>query len=155
MRLRQLVRYPTKLTCRQQALLLQALLALLYSALLLRLFHFEHLQRRLRLRPFAAPMAMGGRHEPLAAQLGWAIDAIANRVPGTVKCLTRSLAASLLAHRHGLDVTLCLGVMRSPSGELQAHAWSRCGACIITGKAQQPQFAAIACFSFDESLPAA
>jgi hypothetical protein len=99
------------------------------------------------LRTNETPLIASQNDELLAARIGWAISAVANRLPGTVKCLTRALAVSMVARRHGLQTTMYLGVARADSGELQAHAWARCGSRIISGKTEQPQFAVIACFS--------
>jgi hypothetical protein len=154
MNLRPLKTYLLKLSARRHYLLLEALLLLLGAALLMRIFHFERLAHRLQLRPCETPLAARRDEELAAAQIGWAIAAIANRVPGSVTCLTRALAASLLARRRGLRATLYLGVMRGAAGDLQAHAWLRCGSCVITGKTEQPNFTPVACFSFGE-LPAA
>jgi hypothetical protein len=148
MRLRSLKTYLVKLNGQQRHLLLQALVLLLCSALLRRLFHFERLARWLRLLPQETPLSVSRDEELLAAQISWAIAAIANRMPGSVKCLTRALAASLLARRRGLRTTLYIGVMRGTAGDLQAHAWSRCGSCVLTGQAEQPAFTTLACFSF-------
>jgi hypothetical protein len=151
MNLRPLKTYLVKLSARRHYLLLEALLLLLGSALLMRIFHFERLAHWLQLRPCETPPVAGRDEELLAVQIGWAIAAIANRAPGSVKCLTRALAASLLARRRGLRATLYLGVTRGAAGDLQAHAWSRCGSCLITGKTEQPNFTPVAWFSFRES----
>lgn len=153
MNLRPLKTYLLKLSAQDHYLLLEASVLLLGSALLMRVVHFQRLARWLRLCPHETPLVAERRDELLAAQIGWAIAAIANRVPASVKCLTRALAASLLARRRGLRATLYLGVMRGATGDLQAHAWSRCGSYVITGKTEQPDFTPVACFSFRE-LPA-
>jgi hypothetical protein len=153
MKLRPLQPCFLKLSAQQHRLLLEALLFLAGAALLMRICHFERLARWLQLRPYETPQATGGRETQLAMQIGWAITAIANRVPGSVKCLTRAMAACLLARRHGLRTTLYLGVTRGATGNLQAHAWLRCGSAVITGRAEQPGFTTIACYSFGE-LPA-
>lgn len=150
MGLRPLTTYLLKLSPERRRLVLEALWLLVGSALLTRLVHFERLARWLRLQPQETPWTAGDGEERLAAQIGWAITAVAKRAPATVKCLTQALAASLLARRHGLRSTLYLGVMRAADGALQAHAWSRCGSYFITGKTEQPGFSTIACFSFGE-----
>lgn len=142
-----LVTYFTRLTGRRQRLLLQALASLLWCELLLRLVAFERLRRWLRLQPCETSFELGAREERTAREIGWAIGTVANRVPWLVKCLTRALAASLLGRWHRLPTTLYLGVLRADEGQLQAHAWSRCGTHIITGGDEQARFTTIACFS--------
>jgi hypothetical protein len=154
MHLRSLRTYLVRLSAQQRFLLLQALLLLLGFVLMVRVFTFERMARWLQLIPYETPPQADRNAELLAAQIRWAITVIARRAPIPVTCLTQALAASWLARRRGLRLTLYLGVMRTPAGELKAHAWSRCGSCVITGKAGRQDFTAIACYSVAGPRPA-
>ena len=41
-------------------------------------------------------------------------------------CLRRANVVAALLRRDGLDPEVVIGVRRSPSGEVEAHAWLRC-----------------------------
>ena len=71
-----------------------------------------------------APASVSVRHA--AADVAWAVQAVARRFPGT-RCLHRALALRAMLHRAGHAAELQLGVARS-SKELAAHAWVTCGA---------------------------
>ena len=84
-----------------------------------------------RVREMAqAPTRSSGRARP--ATITWATEAVSARVPGAT-CLTQAIAAQLLLRRHGHRSQLRLGVMRSPSGMLSAHAWLENDGRILIG----------------------
>lgn len=63
----------------------------------------------------------------------WAVEAVSARVPRAT-CLTQAICAKLLLRWSGLQSDLCLGVARSASGSLRAHAWlEREGRTILGG----------------------
>jgi hypothetical protein len=136
-----------QLRWRERSLLAQALVALVLSGVLLRLLPFELLTSWLRLRRAETPQEEDASAEQLGAEIGWAVEAAANRSPLDIKCLTRALAATLIGRRYRLATTLYLGVTRAEGGELKAHAWTRCGSRVITGRSEQERFSVIACFS--------
>jgi hypothetical protein len=146
-RLRRRLRRFQQLSWRERGLLVQAMVSLVVAGVLLRLVPFERLTNWLCLRRAETPPEEDAHAEKLAAQIGWAIDAAANRSPLEFRCLPRALAATLVSRRYHLATTLYLGVTRAESGELKAHAWARCGSCVITGRSGQERFSVIACFS--------
>jgi hypothetical protein len=56
-------------------------------------------------------------------QAVWSIEVATRYGPGRAKCLARAMAAQILLSRRGYKPVLRLGVMKSPSAPLQAHAW--------------------------------
>ena len=52
----------------------------------------------------------------------WAVSAAARRVPQAT-CLTQALATQIMLGRRGHRTTLQLGVMKSETGKMDAHAW--------------------------------
>ncbi len=146
-RLRRCLQRFQELRWRERYLLLQAVLSLVLAGVLLHLLPFDRLTSCLRLRPAETPHEEDANAEKLATRIGWAIDAAANRSPLEIKCLTRALAATLVGRRYRLATTLYLGVTRAASGELKAHAWARCGSCVITGRSEQQHFSVIARFA--------
>ena len=80
---------------------------------------FEPLARRLGRRGRAA---LG---ESLDPNLARGVDRLLRRFPPPWRhsCLKRSAVLYYLLSRAGRDVTWCLGVRRSDSGAIAAHAW--------------------------------
>ena len=71
-----------------------------------------------RMRPAAGLLVRGSD-----AAIVWAIEAVGRRFGRLSTCLTRALAGELLLDANGAPVTLTIGVRRSASGVLEAHAW--------------------------------
>jgi hypothetical protein len=65
-------------------------------------------------------------------KVAWAVKVTSRYVPSAT-CLTQSLA--ILALLNGQDQTVCLriGVTKTESGQLQAHAWVECQGKIVHG----------------------
>jgi hypothetical protein len=81
--------------------------------------------------PHRAPPDAAAR-ERLDADVAWAVEAVAARLPGTV-CLPRALAAQAMLRRRGVATTLYFGALRVPAGALGGHVWLQDGARGIVG----------------------
>lgn len=68
-------------------------------------------------------------------RLSWAISAAATRVPWRSDCLIQVMAADRWLMRHGVLGDFYIGVAKTESGDITAHAWLRCGNSVITGGA--------------------
>lgn len=55
------------------------------------------------------------------------------RVKWKDSCLIRALTAKKLLNRMGEKCTLYMGVRKNDGEAMTAHAWLRCGKCIVTG----------------------
>lgn len=65
--------------------------------------------------------------------------------PWESKCLVRALVVSWLLRYYKIPTTIYFGVAKKP--DLLAHAWLRCGTCIVTGGDVQKDFVEVAHFS--------
>lgn len=65
--------------------------------------------------------------------------------PWESKCLVRALVVCWILKHYNIPTTLYLGVAKDKT--LLAHAWLRCGPCIITGGDVQRNFVEVAKFS--------
>lgn len=65
--------------------------------------------------------------------------------PWESKCLVKALVICWLLKHYKIPTTLYLGVAKDKT--LLAHAWLRCGPCIITGGDVQQKFVEVARFS--------
>jgi len=72
------------------------------------------------------------------ARLVWAVETIHNNIPLLKNCLSEAFAAQVLLARKGQPSTLRIGVARSASGRLKAHAWVEIDGRVVIGGAQSP-----------------
>ena len=79
------------------------------------------------------------------ADVRWAIDAAAARLPGMI-CYPRALAAQQMLRRRGVATTLTYGVCTRDAA-LDAHAWLTAGAEGVVGHEVAPCYAAMAYYS--------
>jgi hypothetical protein len=84
-----------------------------------------------------------------AQRIGWAVQALARRLPWDSRCLAQAVAGKWMLQRRGLPSTLYLGVSHGQENWLEAHAWLRCGDEFVTGEQQHARFKVIAAFTED------
>jgi len=73
------------------------------------------------------------RREVDLLRLSWAIGAAAARIPWRSDCLLQAMAADRWLRRCGMQPEFFLGVTKDAGGQLEAHAWLRCGDAMVTG----------------------
>jgi hypothetical protein len=124
----------------ERLLLIRATANLGLKFLSLKLFPFrEH---------FGGPEAADcGEAPPLSAAeletarlVGWAVRSMSRYTPWESKCLVQSLAARDMLLAEGISSSIHIGVDKARSGELEAHAWLRCGPLILTGAEEHSRF---------------
>ena len=94
---------------------------------------FRELATRMGRLDGESPQALPGGREDVARRIGWAVQAMARRIPWNGLCLTQALAAVRMLKRRGIPFTLHLGVRMDSSGRHLFHAWVRSGGCRVTG----------------------
>jgi hypothetical protein len=82
-----------------------------------------------------------------AKEIGWAVGAVAGRVPWDGRCLAQALAATAMLRRRGLEGTVSFGVCPGESAGFAAHAWLRLGSCMVTGGASLERFKVFTTFA--------
>ena len=65
-------------------------------------------------------------------QVRWAM-AHAQRIVPRATCLPQALAAESLLARGGIDAEMQIGVMKTPTGQLTAHAWVESNGRVVVG----------------------
>lgn len=65
-------------------------------------------------------------------QVRWAM-AHAQRIVPRATCLPQALAAESLLARGGIDAEMQIGVMKTPNGQLTAHAWVESNGRVVVG----------------------
>lgn len=144
------IRKFAELDGRQRALLAEAAVHLTLARASLRVLPFSRIARRLgRFRQTAA--AEEGRTLPvapeqrrLAANVAWVIERAAFHLPFDASCLPQALAARAMLRKRGVASVFVLGVGRSPSGRLEAHAWLSAAGVEVAGFPVAPEFREIA-----------
>ena len=134
-------------TWQRRWLLCHAMVAVLLASIATRCLHFSRVARWLGTCGGETGDQSKSQSDRLATDIGWAVCAVAKRVPWEAKCLTQAIAATLLNRLHGVSSTLYLGMIFSPAEVMQAHAWVRCGRRIITGSAGHHRFTVVGTFA--------
>jgi hypothetical protein len=107
-------------------------------------------------RRIAAWMGTTGAESPTTAtteelrtaeEVGWAVGALARRVPWDGRCLAQALAATGMLRRRGLEGTVSFGVSENNSAGFDAHAWLRFATCIVTGGPGHQRFKVFTTFA--------
>ena len=108
-------------------LLVRSVLSLATARMALWILPFR-IARRLLTRRRPRAVSANISHE----KVRWAIS-VAKRVVPKATCVPQALAAESLLTRGGLPAELHIGVMKSPVGKLEAHAWVESGGQIVVG----------------------
>ncbi len=67
------------------------------------------------------------------AKVIWAVNQSGRYMPGGVKCLARALTTQVLMSRRGYLSELRIGVAKSETGQLEAHAWIESQGQVLIG----------------------
>jgi len=84
---------------------------------------------------------------PVVEDISWAVQAMASRVPWDSRCLAQAIAGYRMLQKRGIPSTVYFGVKKDPHTEFIAHAWLRCGSCIVTGEAGHADYRVLCQFS--------
>src|SRR5712691_11906070 len=121
-----------RLSRHQWAVLLEAVIGLLWARWQLTRLPFRQLASQLGTLGTASPQEGEAWQAPLRREVRWAVQGVARYLPGRWTCLVVAMAARHMLARRGLSCTLYLGVSHAEGG-LRAHAWLRCGSLYVTG----------------------
>lgn len=116
-----------RLPSSERALLVRSVLWLGAARLALWVLPLKAARRLLSRAP--APSAGAA---PTPERIAWGLAHARRVVPGAT-CLPQALAAEALLIRAGLPVKLRIGVVKTDSGRLEAHAWVESGGRIVVG----------------------
>lgn len=77
---------------------------------------------------------------PAVMQVRRIVRAVSRRMPWTCNCMVRALTMKKMLSRRGIPSTLYMGVALDKEGEMEAHAWLRCGNQYISGETEMARF---------------
>lgn len=85
--------------------------------------------------------------EAAALRVEWAVGTMSRYTPWKSNCLAQTIAAKRMLQRRRIRSTLYLGVARSDTLGLDAHAWIRSGTRVVAGEQGMARFTAVATFA--------
>lgn len=141
-----LQRYRKTPSTRRQ-LLWEALLALAVARIVLACIPFSRIAAWLGTAGAESPATVTPEQAQAAEAVGWAVSALARRVPWDGRCFAQALAATIMLRRRGVDGTVSFGVCEGAPAGFEAHAWLRVGTRIVTGGAGHERFMAFTTFT--------
>ena len=131
---------------RDRLLLFEAVVVLALARLATWLLPFRWLAPFLGRKMAESPETDPTDVEPVR-RIEWAVSVARRYGPWGQWCLAEAIAGKALLRRRGLTSTLYLGVLKGDDGELEAHAWLRCGSRILIGESAIRGHAVIAKFA--------
>lgn len=117
----------------RRRLLPEALVALALARIAMAGLPFRRIAAWLGTAGSETPLTASPLQIQLATEIGWAVSAVARRVPWDARCFAQALAATGMLRRRGLEGTVSFGADQGIMRELVAHAWLRFGPCMVTG----------------------
>jgi hypothetical protein len=128
------------------AVSLEAALTLAVAEMAIRVLPFRHLAPRLG----RWTSESGLESEPGATRIvegvRRSLAEVVPRVPWHPQCLAQAIAAKVMLGRRGVRSTLYLG-LRCRDTSVEAHAWVRAGATMVTGGQSMTEFVPIGWWS--------
>jgi hypothetical protein len=116
-----------RLPAADRAVLVRSILTLAAARVAIGMLPFRTVRRLL------SPRRRGVASDVITAErVKWAIGH-AQRIIPDATCLPQAVAAEAMLIRGGHPVTLRIGVMKTPAGKLEAHAWAESAGRIIVG----------------------
>jgi hypothetical protein len=97
----------------------------------LRLFRYSALRRGLR--AYAHTTRHRTSHAASRFRVLRAVNRVAGRLPAANNCLVLALVADTMLQRRGQASEIRIGVRRSASRRVQAHAWVECDGAVVVG----------------------
>jgi hypothetical protein len=96
-------------------------------------------------------------NQKLLGRVASSIRRASRYTPWQSNCLAQALAAQAMLQARGLSSTLYLGLATPDNisgGQMEAHAWLRCGDRLLTGARESVRFTVVATFSNLKGLQA-
>ena len=135
----------------QKRLLREAFGALATARIVLACIPFRRIAAWLGTKGAESAASVTPEQAQLAEQVGWAVSAVARRIPWDGRCFAQALAATAMLRRRGVDGTVSFGVCEGATAGFEAHAWLRVGARMVTGGAGYERFKAFTTFTRERS----
>ena len=136
-----------RISAAQRSLLWEAIAALAIARIALACIPFSRIAAWLGTSGAESPAAVTPEQAQAAEAVGWAVSALARRVPWDGRCFAQALAATAMLRHRGVDGTVSFGVREGASAGFEAHAWLRVGTRMATGGPGHERFKAFTTFA--------
>ncbi|AET70491.1 hypothetical protein Desor_5100 [Desulfosporosinus orientis DSM 765] len=136
-----------KLSWKIKLLLLGSLCLLGIVRLAILIIPFRYLTLFMGRKMVESPNEISSRQLLRALKVGWSVNKVSNFTPWESKCLVRAFTTQIILRLLTIPSTLYLGIAKTNVDQLHAHAWLRCGNCMITGASEREKFKSVAHFS--------
>jgi len=102
-------------------------------------------------RKIMRPRVRNGRSDQaaslLCARVGWAVSAVAKRVPWRAACFHQGIAAQQMLCRAGIPAELHYGVAKSEDKKMEAHVWVTVDGQTVVGGKTKDRFTVLGIFA--------
>jgi len=135
----------------EKGIFIEAIVTLGLMRLAIRVVSLKRLTRHLKYSTDASfEDEVSPQQEETASGIGKLIEYAARHTPWESTCLVQCLTAQRMLKRRGIPGAFYLGVTKgnSVSKDLEAHAWTRYGHEIITGKSGHETFTVLSVFTW-------
>ncbi|WP_226670475.1 lasso peptide biosynthesis B2 protein [Metabacillus litoralis] len=122
-----------KLPFKTKLLLVEAYIFLGFSRFLIVTTPFKRISKLLGSEYQETAVSNDGINLKQVRQVSRAIQIMSKYTFWESKCLAQSYTATFMLSRRKLQTTTYLGVAKDETGNLIAHAWTRCGTVYVTG----------------------
>ena len=138
---------------RQQALVAEAIAAMLRARIVVLLRPFPKVSKRFGefvppSDPRVTAHGVGATPEQaqIARDVGWAVAAAAPFMPFRSVCLQQAMAAHAMLRRRGIPCVMHFGAGKGDEKPIDAHAWLDAAGVKVTGYPVSPGMAELGCF---------
>lgn len=138
-----LLRRLGRLSGAEAALLAEAMILLAFSSAAIRFLPFTRIGKLASGRLGRKSL---GPTDRLAAEVAWAVQACARRVPWRAVCFQQGLTSQIMLRRRGVDSTLYFGAAMGAESELAAHVWVKAGQTEVVGCQEAAGYAVLATY---------
>lgn len=140
------IRKLLRISWRERLLLLEAVGWLALARLALLIVPFRRIAPRLG-RTTGDTLPDDPRSEQVGQQIARAVQVASRYTPWETKCLAQAMAGKAMLRLRRVPSTLYLGLAKDEAGQLEAHAWLRCGSRVLTGESARERFTVVAKFA--------
>lgn len=130
----------------ERLIFLEAYFFLLFSRLLIVLFSFKRIAKRLGEPMKETSFEIDNASAYKGRFIGKMIKKASAYAPFRTLCFEQALALKLMLKQRDIACTIYFGIKKNEKAELKAHAWTRVGENYITGKIGKENYQLISTF---------
>jgi Transglutaminase-like superfamily len=132
-----------KIGLHEKAMFFEALVLLVFSEMLIRIFPFSYLKKNI--------VTTENYHQEAdiiqVKNIAKAVSRACQIALWQPKCYAQALTAKIMLKRRHIEGELYLGVTKDPKGKMLAHAWTKSRDYFLTGQSGYEQYTVVATFS--------